>query len=65
MYSGFSGVMVNMFVIGSKVHGFRPSHGEGFLRVIKIHSMPSFGGELKLLFPCRKILWHVKNHFEL
>jgi hypothetical protein len=32
-----------------------------FLRVIKILSMTSFGGEVKLLVPCHKFLWHVKE----
>jgi hypothetical protein len=31
-----------------------------FLRAIKIHSMASFRGEVKLSAPCCKILWHVK-----
>jgi hypothetical protein len=31
--------------------------GNGFLRAIKIHSMPSA--------PCNKIIWHVKEHFEV
>jgi transcription elongation factor GreA-like protein len=34
----------------------KPSQGDGFLRAIKIHSTPSFRGEIK-------ILWHVRNHF--
>jgi hypothetical protein len=37
--------------------------GEGFLRAIKFHSMPSFGGEVTLLAPCHKILQHVKEPF--
>jgi hypothetical protein len=35
----------------------------GFLRKIKIHSMPSFGGKAKLSVQCCKILWHVKGLF--
>jgi hypothetical protein len=35
------------------------------LREIKIRSMPSFGGEVKLSDPCRKILWHVKEPFKV
>jgi hypothetical protein len=38
--------------------------GDGFLRTIKIHSMPTFGGEVKPSIPCRKILQHVKETFE-
>jgi hypothetical protein len=33
----------------------------GFLRVIKIHSMSSFGGEIKLLAPCLEILRYIKE----
>jgi hypothetical protein len=36
-------------------------HHDGFLRVIKIHSMPSFGGEVKLLALYHMILWHVRS----
>jgi hypothetical protein len=33
-----------------------PAEGNGFLRVIKISSTPSFREEVKLLAPCRKIV---------
>jgi hypothetical protein len=33
----------------------------GFLRLIKIQSMTSFGVKAKPLVPCCKILWHVKE----
>jgi hypothetical protein len=49
--------MVSVLAIGLKVYGF--------LRVIKIHSAPSFGGEVKPLAPCHKILWHIKNSYEV
>jgi hypothetical protein len=52
--------MVSMLAIGPKVLRFKPDRGDGFLRIIKIHSMPSFGGEVKWEVRCRKILWHVK-----
>jgi hypothetical protein len=29
--------------------------------VIKVHSTPPFGGEIKLSAPSHKILWHVKK----
>jgi hypothetical protein len=35
----------------------------GFLIAIKIHSMTSYGGEVKLSVPCCKILQHVKEHY--
>jgi hypothetical protein len=56
-----SGVMVSVLAIGPKVRRFKPNQGNGFLRVIKFHSTPSFGGEVKLEAPCHKILWHVKK----
>jgi hypothetical protein len=40
---------------------FKPGKGDGFLRAVKICSMPSFGGEVKLLAPCRKILLRVEK----
>jgi hypothetical protein len=48
-----SGVMVSVLAIGPKVRRFRPSQVDGFLRAIKIHSMPSFRGEVKLSAPCQ------------
>jgi hypothetical protein len=39
---------------GSNGHGFKPSRGDGFLRVINIRSTPSFGWEVKPEVPCRK-----------
>jgi hypothetical protein len=57
--------MVGMLTIGSEVRRFKPGRGDGFLTAIKILSMPSFGGEVKLSAPCCKILRHVKNDFEV
>jgi hypothetical protein len=39
--------------------GFEPGQSDGFLRVTKIRSTPSFGPEVKPEVPCRKILRHV------
>jgi hypothetical protein len=36
---------------------------DGFLMVIKICSMTSFGGEVKSSIPCYKIIWHVKEPY--
>jgi hypothetical protein len=36
-----------------------------FLRAIKIHSMHSFGGEVKPSSPCQQIFQHVKNPFQV
>jgi hypothetical protein len=48
------GVIVIMLVIGPKVCGFKPGQEQWILRVIKILSTTSFGGEVKLCAPCRK-----------
>jgi hypothetical protein len=46
--------------------GSNPAEGSGFLmEIIKIHSMPSFREDIKLSAPCCKILWHVKDPFEV
>jgi hypothetical protein len=42
-------VMVSVLASGSKVRGFKPGLGNGFLRTIKIRSTPSFEGEVKPL----------------
>jgi hypothetical protein len=55
------GVMVSVFAIGPKVRRFKPCRGDGFLRAIKIRSIPFFGGEITPEAPCRKILQCVKN----
>jgi hypothetical protein len=39
--------MVSMLAIGPEDCGFKPGQGNGFLRVIKMCSMPSFGKEVK------------------
>jgi hypothetical protein len=44
--------------------GSNPAKGNGLLRVIKIHSTHSFGGQVKPLAPCRKISWHVKELYK-
>jgi hypothetical protein len=59
------GVVISELVIGLRVREFNPSRGDGFLRAIKICSTPSFGGDVKPSAQCRKILRHVKNHFEV
>jgi hypothetical protein len=53
--------MVSVFAIGPKVHVFKPGQGDGFLKAIKIGSLPSFRAELKALAPCFKTSWHVNE----
>jgi hypothetical protein len=45
--------------------GSNPIEDDGFLRVIKIHSMNFFRAEVKLAVPCHKILQHVKNPYSM
>jgi hypothetical protein len=44
--------------------GSDPAEDSGFLRAIKIRSTTSFRGEVKPLFPCHKILQHLKEQYE-
>jgi hypothetical protein len=46
-----------------KFSGSNPAEDDGFLKSIKIRSKSSFGGEVKLVVPCRKILRHVKDPY--
>jgi hypothetical protein len=49
----------------ARLVGSIPAEGDGFSRAIKIRSTPSFRGEVKLSAPCHKVLWYVKNPFEV
>jgi hypothetical protein len=63
--SRLGGAMVRVLAIGPKIRRFTSGRGDGFLRAIKIRSTTSFGVEVKPSAPCRKILRHVKDHFEV
>jgi hypothetical protein len=56
--------MVSVLAVGPKVLGFKLGRGYGYLRAMKIRSTTYFGGQVKPLFPCRKILLHVKELYE-
>jgi hypothetical protein len=56
--------MVSVFAIGHKVRRFKPGKGDGFLRAIKVHSTPSFGGEVNLGAPCHNNLQHIKEPYK-
>jgi hypothetical protein len=45
--------------------GLNLAKGDGSLRVMKIRCMLSFGGEVNLSAPCHKMLWHVKEPFDV
>jgi hypothetical protein len=40
IFSHFGSVMVSVLATIYKVPGFKPNHGNGFLRAIKIHGIP-------------------------
>jgi hypothetical protein len=55
------GVKFSVLAIGTKVRGFKPGRGHGFLRAVKIRSTASFGGVAKPWALCFNILRHVKT----
>jgi hypothetical protein len=59
--SRLGGVVVSVLAAGPKGHGFKRSHGNGFLMATKIHNTPSIGWEVKTEAPCRKFLRDVKE----
>jgi hypothetical protein len=63
--SHLGGVTVSVLAIRPKDRWFKPGRRDGYLRAIKIRTAPSFGGEVKPSASRRKILWHVKNSFEV
>jgi hypothetical protein len=62
----FGALVDSVFTIGPnpRFAGLNPAEGDGFLRAIKIRSMPSFGGEVKPSAPCCNILRHDKEPYE-
>jgi hypothetical protein len=53
--------MVSVLAIGPKVHGIKTSRRNGYLRMIKIRSTPTFGVGIKTKASCLNILRHVKK----
>jgi hypothetical protein len=45
--SGFGGLVVSMLPSGTQDRGFAPDRSRRIFPAGKIHSMPSFGGEVK------------------
>jgi hypothetical protein len=45
--------------------GLDPNNDNVRLRAIKIRTTPSFGGKVKPLAPCRNILSHAKDPFDV
>jgi hypothetical protein len=55
--------VIGVFALDTRFMGSNPAEDEGPLRAIKICSMTSFRGLVKLV-PSHKILWHVKEHYK-
>jgi hypothetical protein len=53
--SGFGGLVVSMLASGTQDRGFAPDRSRRIFPAGKIHSMPSFGGEVKEPSSLRKI----------
>jgi hypothetical protein len=49
--SGFGGLAVSMLASGTQDRGFAPDRSRRIFPAVKIHSMPSFGGEVKSSVP--------------
>jgi hypothetical protein len=49
--SGFGGLVVSMLASGTQVRGFAPDRSRRIFPARKIHSMLSFGGEVKIICP--------------
>jgi hypothetical protein len=56
--SGFGELVVSMLASGTQDRGFEPGRK-------KIHSLPSFGGEVKPSVPCRKFAASFKEPRDL
>jgi hypothetical protein len=52
--SGFGGLVVSMLAYGTQDRGFEPGRSDRIFQGEKIHSMTSFGGEVKPSVPCRR-----------
>jgi hypothetical protein len=61
---GFGGLVVRMLASGTQHRGFDPGQSRRIFRAKKIHSMPSFGGEVKPSVPVAD-LRHVKEPCDL
>jgi hypothetical protein len=58
------GLVVACLPLDQRFVGSNPAKEDGFLRVIKICSTTSFGGEEKPSMPCHKILQHVEEPYK-
>jgi hypothetical protein len=57
--------VVCVLAIGPKVRGFKRCQVQWFFKGDATRSAPSFGGEVKMSAPYRKILRHVKEPLEV
>jgi hypothetical protein len=55
MHVFLGGLVVSVLSLDPRFADSNPADGDGLLRAMIIRSTPSFGGEVKLSAPCRKI----------
>jgi hypothetical protein len=66
MFSAFDwGINLSSLPLDPRFEGSNPNEDDVLSRAIKIRSTTSFGGEVKPMFPCRKILRHVKYPYSM
>jgi hypothetical protein len=54
------GIVVSLLAIGLKFQEFKPGRGRWIFKGNKIRGTTFFGGEVKPLIPCRKILQNLQ-----
>jgi hypothetical protein len=54
IHSSLGGLVVSMLASGTQDRGFKPGRNRRIFLAKKIHSMASFGGEVKPSVPCRR-----------
>jgi hypothetical protein len=55
---------LSCLLLNTRFVGWNLAKDDGFLTAIKIRSTTSFGGEVKLAVPCRKIIRHVEEPYK-
>jgi hypothetical protein len=54
--SGTGGLVVSMLASGTRDRGFEPGRSRRIFSGVKIHSVPSFGREVKQWVPCHRFV---------
>jgi hypothetical protein len=56
--------VVVCLTLDPRFEGSNPAEDDRYLRAIKIRSTTPYGGEVKILGPCRKILRYAKERYD-